>query len=369
MTAPDGAPEDAIAFAERTLELLDEGRFVATYKFAVLLGLIEVCQELATATGGAPAEVSTRDLAAKVTELYWPHTREFPPASAVLRQNSGGQAEIVGRIARFRELSVGDASAPLSQARRSAPAAFGRLVEFVEWKLIEMPLPRLQLIGATHEPFIYEVAWDTTVTRAEARAPGFDARLHFVGSAGEHLIQLAGLLRPLIQRHWALTLARFNKDRLEESEFDEFLFGATRVPLERVSARLRELADGRCFYCGSRVRARGQIDHFIPWARHPDNGIENLVFTDQRCNNDKRAFLASAEHVEGWAARFGDPSLIGQMTEIAEDRAWERHPDRTLSVARSIYLRLPDTARLWVAPRTFVPVDGLRLQLALATGL
>ena len=117
------------------------------------------------------------------------------------------------------------------------------------------------------------------------------------------------------------------------------------------------------------IQLGGQIDHFIPWARHPDNGIENLVFTDQRCNNDKRAFLASAEHVEGWAARFGDPSLIGQLTEIAEDRAWERHPDRTLSVARSIYLRLPDTARLWVAPRTFVPVDGLRLQLALATGL
>ena len=36
---PDGGP---IAFAERLLSLLDEGRFTATYKFAVLLALIDL---------------------------------------------------------------------------------------------------------------------------------------------------------------------------------------------------------------------------------------------------------------------------------------------------------------------------------------
>jgi HNH endonuclease len=52
------------------------------------------------------------------------------------------------------------------------------------------------------------------------------------------------------------------------------------------------------------------VDHFLPWARYPENGIENLVVTDPRCNNDKRDFLAAAEHVERWrGTRFGGAVL------------------------------------------------------------
>ena len=35
---------EAIRFAQRLLVLLDEGRFTATYKFAVLLALIDLCE-------------------------------------------------------------------------------------------------------------------------------------------------------------------------------------------------------------------------------------------------------------------------------------------------------------------------------------
>jgi hypothetical protein len=33
---------------------------------------------------------------------------------------------------------------------------------------------------------------------------------------------------------------------------------------------------------------------------------------------------------------------------------WESHPDRTLAVARSIYLRLPEGAKLWERGKEFV---------------
>ena len=36
---------DAIGFAEKVLELLDESRYTATYKYAVLLALIDLCLE------------------------------------------------------------------------------------------------------------------------------------------------------------------------------------------------------------------------------------------------------------------------------------------------------------------------------------
>ena len=37
--------DDPIRFAERLLALLEEGSFTATYKFAVLLGLMDLCLE------------------------------------------------------------------------------------------------------------------------------------------------------------------------------------------------------------------------------------------------------------------------------------------------------------------------------------
>src|SRR5205823_3843774 len=98
--------------------------------------------------GAAPDLLTTRQLAVKIVELYWPHTR--PWATAALRQSSGpggGQAEIVAAIERFRAAAASHGSTPLAEALAPAPARYRRLLDFVEWKLIEMPLPRLQTIS------------------------------------------------------------------------------------------------------------------------------------------------------------------------------------------------------------------------------
>ena len=36
------------------------------------------------------------------------------------------------------------------------------------------------------------------------------------------------------------------------------------------------LQGGRCFYCEDALRGPTDVDHFIPWARYPDNGLDNL---------------------------------------------------------------------------------------------
>ena len=51
-----------------------------------------------------------------------------------------------------------------------------------------------------------------------------------------------------------------------------------------------------------------------------------------------------------------------------EQTAWSEEPDRTASVARGIYLRLPPDARLWLRRREFVDPDRVRLAAALAPG-
>jgi hypothetical protein len=83
---------DAIGFGEKLLELLDEGRYTATYKFAVLLALIDLCLEQTQASGAPPEAVTTRQIAEKVVEIYWSHAMPFiGRTAAVLDKTCGGK--------------------------------------------------------------------------------------------------------------------------------------------------------------------------------------------------------------------------------------------------------------------------------------
>jgi 5-methylcytosine-specific restriction endonuclease McrA len=366
MTSED--PRGAIGFAEKVLELLDEGRYTATYKYAVMLALLDVCLERTQASGAPPEMVTTRQLAEKIVEIYWPHTVPFAgrTPTTVLRQNIVGQAEIVTDILRFRETHTPDPSVPYWRARRAARDAYDKLVRRVEWKLIEMPLPRLQTVGQTQRKFIYEIYWDHSVEHRDvARYQGghpsdFDSRVLLKPGVGEYLLQLSGLLRPLIHRRWAAMVAQVNQ--LEESQLEDFLFGVERTRTVKIRAGIWEIQQRRCFYCDARLRdpAQGQVDHFVPWSRYPDDGLDNLVVADTACNAFKSSSLAACKHLARWARRFREDSTeYGQLTDLAERATWNRRAVRSLNAARAIYRRLPDDARLWLQRNEFDPPDPL----------
>ena len=270
-----------------------------------------------------------------------------------LRQNQRGQAEIVGLIATFRETTVGDGSLPISHARWKQPDAFDRLVRAVEWKLVEMPLGKLQLIGNQYDPFIYGLSWNGRPKTSEVKADAFDGQLLLAPGAGDHLLRSAPLLRPLVQSAWGLTVARFNK--LHQAGLQDFMFGVDRVSLAPVSSDLRQLAEARCFYCGAAVKSAGQVDHFIPWARHIDNGLHNLVFAHGACNGDKSVNLAAAEHLDRWLQRLSDHAVA--LSELAASKHWPADREATLATARAIYLRLPDGYKLWRTGKEFMVVE------------
>lgn len=348
------ADRGPIAFAEKLLGLLGQASFTSTYKYAVILALMDLCLESSARSGAAPTMVTTRQLAEKIVELYWSHTLRFK-SGPVLRQNSGAQAKILSLIRAFRTDHVRDETAPLSRSRRAAPERFQRLLREIEWVLVEMPLPKLQRVGRELHPFIYQIAWSDDVRRGQFNSDEFDNRICFVAGAGDHLVRLSGLIRPIVQSDWARRVARLNASLIEDSELEDFLFGANRIGLKPVRSDLRDLQNGRCFYCEGRLAHNTEVDHFVPWARYPNNALENLVLAHSRCNNSKRDHLADADHVNAWVERSrrqGD-----ELASIAESRSWEHRPSRGLSVARSIYLRLPEDARLWRLAAEFVPVD------------
>jgi hypothetical protein len=242
-------------------------------------------------------------------------------------------------------------------------------VDKVEWTLILMPLPRLQVVGGETERLLYQVGWGLeiercrgTVANDQRTGTGFDNRILLCPGVGDHLVMLNGLLRPLVHRAWSAMVAQLNG--LDESRLESFLFGTDRIALAAVRPGLLDMQDGRCFYCGGALGQSAEVDHFIPWARCPDNGIENLVVADTGCNGAKRDFLAAAGHVRHWRERNVTRSTA--LAAIAGAVGWETHADETLGVARGLYLRLPLGARLWLRGPDFCPPDpeGLRETLA-----
>ncbi|MEO7331598.1 MAG: HNH endonuclease domain-containing protein [Minicystis sp.] len=379
---PDPDPDrGALRLAERLIQLLDRGGFTATYKYAVLVALIDLCLEHTSSKGEPPSMVTTRQMAEKIIELYWPHCAPYldddrlpERAPRVLHQSTARadkQALIVRHVLDFREIvdPRRERSLSLVRARLMAePDHYERLVDLVEWTLINMPLPRLQYVGREEDRFLYEYNFTKetprgVVERYQRGEKGrFDNRLNLQPGVGMALIALNGVLRPLIYRSWTTMVATMNG--LAQSELEDFLFGKKRISLEPVQPGLVELQQGLCFYCKQGMPTACEVDHFVPWARHADNSIENLVATHKGCNGQKSDFLAAAEHVERWRER--SVQHEGALADLARQHRWESRPERTLSVARAIYGMLPDDAKLWRLGREFISLERQKINEALA---
>jgi hypothetical protein len=368
MSDPAAAGADPVAFAERVLALLDSGSFTTSYKYAVLLAIVDCCLEQVDGEGAAPSVLHAHELAAKVLERYWRQAVPFHATGTptVLRQrNERAKRDLVTRIAEFRR-RVGP-QLSIVEARRADPAGFAELRALVEVTVVRMPLPKLQRIAAGDpfgDGFMYRVGWPNEVSAARVMRGDFDDRVHLKPGVGELLVRLAGVIRPVVQREWAHFVARRNSDVLAEVDLDGFLFGVERVALDRVRAPLTHLQDGACFYCGDALRATADLDHFLPWSRCGDDGLDNLVAAHPRCNNRKRNSLAAPEHLERWMSR---SQVHGSdLGMIATDAGWLRDWRRTLGGARALYLHQPASLPLWLADDRYVAADPDRLRPLLA---
>jgi hypothetical protein len=158
-------------------------------------------------------------------------------------------------------------------------------------------------------------------------------------------------------------VARIN--RLPAHRLETFLFAADeQLDLAPVRPGLLELQASRCFYCASKIRADAQVDHFIPRARHPDHGIENLVVAHPQCNGSKNDFLAHTDHLLAWASRLDESA--GDLATIASEAGWDRQPARTVNVVRTIYEQVADDAVLWKQRARWEPIDPADRQRAFA---
>lgn len=362
----DEQPRDPLAFTQLLLTVLDEGRRTATYKLAVLLALIDCCALTSDATGSAPEELTTRQLARRVIELYWPQVRQHSSEAGVLRQSSQPKAKTVDAVRKLYLAARQRRVSTVTMTERLLPDEYGRCLDVVELNLVQMPLGKLQRPAgysetgnADYPRFLYDdSAFGEAVTRRKLPLP-----IRLQPGTGDALVSLAGLVRPLIELHWLREVARFNQVSLVEDSLRDFLFGSQRISLEPVREGLLSLQDGTCFYCGRSVQVRDvHVDHFVPWSRIPNDGLTNLVVADTRCNLAKRDNYADLDLLARWAGRPADA-----LRDVGSDANWPLQTDESLSSARSLYAHLPRGSRLWSGPGRFALLDPDELAHVLPT--
>jgi len=282
--AAEGRAAAHLAFLQDLQRLLDEGQFVASYKFALLMAITELCLEREPAEDGT-LRLHLRDLAARIIEVYWPQVAPFR-GEAALHQNTGKPAAILRHVALARE-----GRGTLAEARRSRKwdALVGQVARHIE----KMPLFKLQVVGGGPRTFLYEHRLDYgAVTLNPGVAQSFRA--------------LNPIVVALVQMAWIRYLHRVPANRAiigADSDLATFLFGSERNVLKMLREPLRDLQAARCFYCRRKIPKGGDIDHFIPWARYPRDLGHNFVLAHAKCNASKSDFLADIPHLAAWSER------------------------------------------------------------------
>jgi 5-methylcytosine-specific restriction endonuclease McrA len=225
---------------------------------------------------------------------------------------------------------------PLARAEERYPAAVAAMVRRVDRVVRTDPLPRLQSVkGLPQEPFLYEIEAGGQVIR-------------FKPGAADALVRLAPLVRPLVELHWVREVAKRNNLAREERLLYRHLFGALRAGFPgKLRDLLREFQCHECFYCGDPLSAIPPIDHFIPWSRYPNDAIENLVVSHTSCNGLKSDRIAASDHLKKWCHRFTVEKA--DLEGIALAAKWDRDPERSSGLVRSVYRHLPPGAPLWSA--------------------
>ena len=144
--------DEQIRFVVNLQRLLDEGLFVASYKFALLLALSDLSVEKGD-DSGRPLTLTATEIAAKFVQYYWRQAVPYAAAAraSVLQQNTGKQAAIVNILQKART-QHGDSLVALM----NKPTAWKSLVREVARVVKVMPLWKLQTIGQEHLEFLYK---------------------------------------------------------------------------------------------------------------------------------------------------------------------------------------------------------------------
>lgn len=151
-------PLGADTFAERLLQIIDEGRRTVTYKLALLVALIDACAEQVDASGNAPSTLHTRVIAEHVVRIYFLQVRLYladDGRQLELRQITNNQSAVINAVLRPRIGAESNGLRTIREIRRADPETYEHRLDRVEETFARYPLRLLQVLGTEHRPFLY----------------------------------------------------------------------------------------------------------------------------------------------------------------------------------------------------------------------
>lgn len=337
-------PQFQLDFLKQLQRIFNEGEFVATYKFALLHALADICIERDAHADGS-LHIPLRNLGEKFLELYWHHAKPYgEDGDGILRQNTKGQAQIISHLedARHRHPTI-------AQFRRSPQ--WNAAVKFAGTQIRTMPLWRLQTLSGAPGDFLYA---NELIDQGIVLKPG----------VADCLRAFYPMVLHLVRGHWISHIRRIPANNSlvgEHADLEYFLFGTQRAVLEKAQPVLEHLQSGCCFYCGKPMQGDWQVDHFVPWARYPRDLGHNFVLAHAACNRHKSDMLAARPHVDHWLARNADH---GDALSRELDQTFLCDAQTSTRIARWSYeLDASSAARLWLRARQYEPCDAEILAL------
>lgn len=334
-----------LEFLQNVQAVLEDGQFVATYKFALLVALADLAVESGVADD-APCPMLLTDIAAKFVEYYWQQAAPFAGArdAEVLTQSNGKQAAVLNRLVKERRHA-----STLAQLRADT-RRWRSLVAEIARTIRNMPLYRLQLVAGQLRPFMYDHDEDAT-------------RIVLKPGVAYHLRRFHPLVTGLARDRWMAQIRRIPANLYaigQTQDLEIFLFGADRLPIARHLPVLREHQQGFCLYCGGRLHdGDAQVDHFVPWSLHRFDALPNLVAAHAHCNRDKRDLLATESHLERWVERNDLLSRKAAVNPDPEAGAAGHDPQPAHRIASWAYGRAFDIqAAVWIRGRQTETLSG-----------
>jgi 5-methylcytosine-specific restriction endonuclease McrA len=355
---------DFIAYIQR---MLVEGEFTATYKYALLHAIADVCVERQNSNPDASMEIEIDTLVDKFIQLYWNHSVPYLFGTSgivtntedmLLKQNSLGQAKFITEIFKLQNTGVKSYNAFRNHHQ------YKNVITSLRRTFIDGPLWRLQLLSGKEECFLYP---HTLLGKGRE-----SKRIVLNVGIAQCFRRFYDLVVHLSVTEWVekVQTIKANQTLLgSQSQLQEFLFGTNRAALKIVAPLLIDIQKGLCFYCQKPMNLKNEketnktpeVDHFIPFKRYPNDLAHNFVAAHADCNNNKRDHLAAFAHRDRWL----EQNLDMHKAEIRNTLQPYFYCDsgKSLAVSNWAYqVAQANSAKLWVKKGCFEEAAGFKCQ-------
>jgi 5-methylcytosine-specific restriction endonuclease McrA len=330
-----------LGFLSKLQRIFNEGEFVATYKYALINSIADLCIDYGTDTD-QPHLLPFKDLGKQFITYYWQQSQPFLTGhdeGAVLFQSHGRQASVISAIREFRQRFPRQTlnSAP---THPNFPALLSRVVSTIR----QQPIKYLQNVSGLPDSFIFDSQSDGLLLK-----PGISfcfRRFH-------------PLITQVARSQWITHVRGIsgNAPILGTSDdLEAFMFSTSRQALSALKTGLTKL-QGQCFYCQRKVSSGGDIDHFVPFSLYPRDMVPNFVLAHASCNRSKSNHLASSMHLQNWLEF--NRTHSDDLLAISHDAGIRFDQRGTLSVALWAYQSVSAAGGYaWRSTGDFVPVTA-----------